>query len=209
MKKVIKIFSIIIIMIDCIFIFSGCNITGIIKDEKNKKSEINNYINNNINKVQDSINTDSTSQESNTDIFSMLESRYKEGESYILSKDEIGLSNTDGKGKNYSFNYNNETYTAVYTKDNWHINNSYKIKNKKDITLICEALNDVHKVHGKDMKSYRTAEDMMEEWVIHNIAYDYLPEENNWKSHAKDVDLNPADQGKSLKEMYEEKVNKK
>ena len=58
------------------------------------------------------------------------------------------------------------------------------------------------------MKSYRTAEDMMEEWVIHNIAYDYLPDGNTWKSHAKDVDLNPADQGKSLKEMYEEKVNK-
>lgn len=206
MKKVVKVFCIIVIAMICFFILSGCNVINIIKDEKN---EMNNYINNNVNNSQTNTSVDKISKENNADIFSILESTYKEGVSLIISKDDINLTDTDGKGKNYSFKYNNETYTAVYTKDNWHINNSYKIKNKKDITLICEALNDVHRIHGKDMHSYRTAEDMMEEWVIHNIAYDYLPEGINWKKHAKDVDLNPADQGKSLEEMYKEKVYKK
>ena len=57
------------------------------------------------------------------------------------------------------------------------------------------------------MKSYRSAEDMMDEWVKHNVVYDYLPEGSSWKNQAKDVDLNPADQGKSIKEMYESRVN--
>ena len=59
------------------------------------------------------------------------------------------------------------------------------------------------------MKSYRASDDMVNEWVYHNIAYDYLPADSSLKKHAKDVDLNPADQGKSLKQMYESKMDEK
>ena len=144
-----------------------------------------------------------------TDPFAYLENTYKEGESYISTVNDIALKDSDGKKKNYTFIYNNEKYLATYTKENWHINNSYKIRNKKDITIICQALIDVHPIHGADKKSYRTADDMMYEWVAHNIAYDYLPDGNSWKNHAKDVDLNPEDQGKSLKELYESRINNK
>ena len=52
------------------------------------------------------------------------------------------------------------------------------------------------------MQSWRSPEDMMYEWVQHNLAYEYLPESSEWKIRAKDVDLNPEDQGKSMREMF-------
>lgn len=73
---------------------------------------------------------------------------------------------------------------------------------------ICQALIDIHPIHGKDMISYRTADDMAYEWVQHNIVYTLLPEDNLWKEHAKHVDLNPEDQGKNIKEIYDVRVNK-
>ena len=39
-------------------------------------------------------------------------------------------------------------------------------------------------------------DDLVYEWQQHNLAYNILPDDNSWKEHAKDVDLNPADQGK-------------
>lgn len=190
-EKVFKHLIIIEVLVLILFVLVGCtdNIEQKINEtKKNVKSEImeNNY----------------------TDSFEFLEQTYKEGESYISSAEEFELKDSDGKKKIYTFVYNGDIYTAVYTKDNWHVNDSYKIRNKKDIKIICEALINAHLVHGADMKSYRTADDMMYEWVQHNIAYDYLPNGNSWKSHAKDVDLNPADQGKSLKEMYKDRINK-
>ena len=56
------------------------------------------------------------------------------------------------------------------------------------------------------MKSYRTVDDLVYEWQQHNLAYTILPDDNSWKEHAKDVDLNPDDQGKSLEEMYEDRT---
>lgn len=126
---------------------------------------------------------------------------------YINSVGDIELKDVDGKNRNYNFTYNNETYIAVYTTDNWHINDSYKITNELDITLICQALINEHKVHGRDMVSYRTAEDMAYEWLQHNLAYQFLPNESPWKNNAKDVDLNPADQGKDLIQMFEARTN--
>ena len=123
-----------------------------------------------------------------------------------VKSEKIEIIDIDGKGKNYSFSYNDETYTATYTKENWHINNSYKIKKEEDIRKICQALIEVHQIHGKDMVSYRTAEDMAYEWIQHNIAYEMLPEDSPWKEHAKHVDLNPEDQGKSLKELYKSRT---
>ncbi len=197
LKKYRKILFILVIQFISVFVLSGCSIKNVSEN-----------INENINAVVSENNLNNIDVEKNLDPFEYLTATYSEGNSYITSKEQIELKNTDGKGKTYSFKYNDEMYTAIYTKDNWQIKNSYKIRNKNDITIICQALIEIHPVHGKDMKSYRAAEDMMDEWVIHNIAYDYLPDSNSWKSHAKDVDLNPADQGKSLKEMYEERFIK-
>ena len=195
MKKTIKISFILILFSVTILVFSGCEFTN----EKIKD----------VNKSEELIDTQNGNLDDETvDLFSFLEQTYNEGESFISSKAELQLKDVDGKGRNYTFLYNQKIYTAVYTKDNWHINDSYKIRNKKDITIICQTLIDEHTIHGADMKSYRSAEDMMYEWVQHNIAYDYLPDGNSWKSHTKDVDLNPADQGKNLKEMYESRSGK-
>lgn len=134
---------------------------------------------------------------------------YKETESVIKEQKEIELINLDGNKTHYTFIYKNETYNAIYTEDNWKIIDSYKIKNKRDMTLICEKLIEEHPIHGRDMRSYRTPSDMAYEWLQHNIAYEILPEDNTWRKNAKDVDINPSDQGKTLIEMYEEKTGKK
>lgn len=132
-----------------------------------------------------------------------------ENEDVLISTEKINLYDLDGKGKNYSFTYKGTSYTATYSKDNWHIVDSYKITDKKDIAIICQALIEVHPIHGRDMLSYRTVEDMVYEWTQHNIAYYILPEDNKWRKNAKDVDLDPADQGRSLAEMYESRTGKK
>ena len=129
--------------------------------------------------------------------------------SVLKSTRDINLRDIDGKGTNYLFTYKNEDFTAIYTKDNWKIKNSYKITNGQDIAYICKALIDVHPIHGKDMKSYRTVDDLVYEWQQHNLAYNMLPDDNSWKSHAKDVDLDPADQGKSIAEIYEARTGSK
>ena len=127
----------------------------------------------------------------------------------LSSVEDIGLRAVDGSGKNYAFSYNQEEFSARYTPDNWKIVDSYKITDTDDIIIICQALSDVHSVHGRDMESFRTPEDMAFEWLQHNIAYAFLPDDSPWKRNAKDVDLNPADQGKTFEEMYEDKTGKK
>lgn len=123
---------------------------------------------------------------------------------YIIGN--IVINDVDGNSTNYEFTYNNEIFRAVYTPDNWKIYNSYKIKNSNDIQKICQALIDIHPIHGKDMVSYRTATDMAYEWQQHNLTYEVLPSDNEWKDNAKDVDLDPTDQGKNLKEIYESRT---
>ena len=130
-------------------------------------------------------------------------------ESVLNSTEDIDLHDVDGKETNYEFTYKEKIYSAKYTKDNWHIVDSYEISNKKDIEIICKALIDIHPIHGRDMISYRTVEDLAYEWNEHNIAYMVLPENNIWKKNTKDVDLNPEDQNKSLQEMYEDRTGKK
>ena len=121
---------------------------------------------------------------------------------------EIALRDVDGNGKNYTFTYGGEDFKAQYTTDNWKIVDSYKITDTADMTAICQALLDVHPVHGRDMQSIRTAEDMAFEWQQHNLVYELFPENNSWRQSAKDVDLNPADQNKTLQEMYEDRTGK-
>lgn len=122
---------------------------------------------------------------------------------------DINFHDVDGKGKNYVFTYDGVEYSAVYTKDNWKIIDSYKIENSEDMKIICSALIEEHPVHGSDMQSYRTADDMVYEWEQHNIAYAFLPDDNRWKARTKDVDLNPEDQNLSFAEIYERQTGKK
>ncbi|PWJ10807.1 acid shock protein [Ruminococcus flavefaciens] len=118
--------------------------------------------------------------------------------SLLSSPDDIGLHDTDGNGVDYIFSYGGEEFYALYEPDNWHITDSYKIEDEDDILLICQALISVHPIHSADMQSYRAAEGMAFEWHQHNLAYNHLPDSSEWKSNAKDVDLDSKDEGKGL-----------
>ena len=126
----------------------------------------------------------------------------------LTSSADINLRNPSEDGKNYVFNYGEEEYSAIRWEEHWKIIDSYKIVNTTDMVYICQALIDEYPIHGVDMTSFRTADDMAYEWVQHNIAYEYLPEDNTWRNKAKDVDFNPEDQGKSFIEIYEERTGK-
>lgn len=108
------------------------------------------------------------------------------------------LALTDLGGGKYSFNYDGKTFSAAYTADNWHIPNSYRITSFEDMVTICGALKELHPIHGKDMVSYREPEDMAYEWLQHNIAYEIIPEGFPGKSNARDVDIDPKDQGRDV-----------
>lgn len=129
-----------------------------------------------------------------------------ENRSILKSPEDIGLHDTDGYETNYAFTYGDQEFTAEYTYDNWRVYDSWRITNGKDLEIICQALLDEHTVHGSDLESIRTAEDMAFEWQQHNIAYAVLPEDNAWREHAKDVDLDPADQGRTFEEIYEDRT---
>ena len=118
--------------------------------------------------------------------------------SLLSSPEDIGLHDTDGNGVDYIFSYGGEEFFALYEPDNWHITDSYKIEDEDDILLICQVLISVHPIHSADMQSYRAAEDMAFEWHQHNLAYNHLPDSSEWKSNAKDVDLDSKDEGKGL-----------
>ena len=120
---------------------------------------------------------------------------------------DIALTDTDGQGTHYRFSYGDAEYSAVYTPDNWKIIDSWKITVQADITLICEALSAEHPIHGADMVSYRDAEDLAFEWVQHNLAYQLLGDDSPWKKNAADVDLNPADQGKTVYDLYRDRLD--
>ena len=131
---------------------------------------------------------------------------YIEDESILKKNSDIKLTDVDGNKMNYTFVYKEQVFEASYTYDNWHIVDSYKVKSKKDMVIICEALIGEHKVHGIDMESYRTADDMAYEWLQHNMVYEFFPVDSSWRNSAKSVDLDPKDQGKSLVQMYEERT---
>lgn len=128
------------------------------------------------------------------------------GKAVLTSTADIGLTNYDGMGAKYFFTYKGEEFRTLYQNDCWTIYDSYKITNKKDMKIICQALIDVHPVHGRDLSSYRTAEDMAYEWEQHNIAYKYLPDDSGWRESAGNVDLDPYDQGRSFEEIYEDRT---
>lgn len=132
--------------------------------------------------------------------------QYSDGTGLLSSAEDINLHSTDGGETNYAFTYGDEEFSAQYLYDNWTIFDSYKITNEDDMVIICQALIDTHTVHGSDMESFRTAEDMAYEWQQHNLAYEYLPEDNAWRESAANVDFDPEDQGRSFEEIYEDRT---
>lgn len=149
---------------------------------------------------------DSSSAELTEELITEMNEAAEEEEGILISSEDIQLADTDGMGTNYTFQYDGETYNAIYTPDNWKIIDSYKITCEADMIIICTALASIHPVRGSDGESLREPWDMAYEWVQHNIAYNILPDGDKWKDNAKDVDINPADQNKSLYEMYKNKT---
>ena len=123
--------------------------------------------------------------------------------------DDVVVTDLTGAGTDYVFIYDDVPYSATYTPDNWEIKDSYRITNAMDMALICQALINEHPIHGKDMISYRTCDDMAYEWVQHNIAYSFLPEDSQWMESVKNVDFDPEDQGRSYRDLYEDRTGKK
>ena len=106
----------------------------------------------------------------------------------------------------YYFTYNGEDYKALYSYNTWTIYDSYKITNKKDMKIICQALSDEHQVPSRDGQSYRTAEDMAYEWDQHNKIHMVAPEDSATRERTRNVDLDPEDQGKTYKDLYNENL---
>ncbi len=119
----------------------------------------------------------------------------------------INLTDIDGKGTNYTFTYNGEAFKAEYTiPENWKIHDSYLINSESDMLIICQALIDEHPIHGRDMVSFRTAEDMVYEWQIHNLAYAFLEDDDPFKDDCRDVDFDPKDQDLTIEEFYKSRT---
>lgn len=147
------------------------------------------------------------SEDAESDSTKQYTSEESEGKAGRLeSPSDIGLRDVDGGGTNYAFTYNGEEFRAMYLYDCWTIYDSYKITRRHDMKIICQALIDEHPVHGSDLESFRTAKDMAYEWRQHNLAYRYLPEDNAWRQHAANVDLDPQDQGRTIEEIYEDRT---
>ena len=127
--------------------------------------------------------------------------------SELSSVDDVVLVPTDDYACGYVFNYGGEEFIAYFDTYSWRVYDSYKITNHSDIVTICQALINVHPVYGADWESLRTAEDMAYEWEQHNLAYQMLPVNSHWRDDAKDVDLDPDDQGKSFRDIYESRTS--
>ena len=125
----------------------------------------------------------------------------------LSSADELNFTDITGCGESYTFTYGGEVYEVSYWTDNWRIIDSYKIRNENDITLICTVLAENHPIHSADYSEYRTPGDMAYEWIQHNIAYDMAPEGSSYKHSAKDVDIDPKDQGKSVYDLLVDRLD--
>ena len=124
----------------------------------------------------------------------------------LSSTSDINLHDVDGGGWNYAFTYGDEDFQTIYGYDCWTIYDSYKITNKHDQKIICQALSDVYPVPSRDGTSVRTADDMAYEWDQHNKIYMIAPEGSRTKERTRNVDLDPEDQGKSYKDLYQENL---
>ena len=124
----------------------------------------------------------------------------------LQSTSDINLRSAGGGY--YYFTYNGEDFKALYSYDTWTIYDSYRITNKKDMEIICQALSDERPVPSRDGQSYRTADDMAYEWDQHNKIHMIAPDGSRTKERTRNVDLDPEDQGKSYKDLYNENLGK-
>ena len=111
-------------------------------------------------------------------------------------------------GYDYTFTYHGEDFRVLYQARSWKIYDSWKIMNPFDILHICTVLSEEHPVPSRDYTSWRTPSDMAYEWVQHNLAYLELPEGNAFRNNAKNVDLDPRDQGRTFQEFYQDRTGK-
>lgn len=119
----------------------------------------------------------------------------------LQSPEDISLQAADEDGTNYVFFYDGEQFFVYYEPDCWKVYDSYQITNKDDLVIICQALLNEHEIHGRDLVSFRTAEDMAYEWQQHNLAFALVPEDSSWYESAQNVDLDPDEQNMSLEEI--------
>lgn len=194
-------------LIKVLAVFSlGCLITACNKKATEEASELVSF-----ESIEDPVSSEEQAVESQTveEAETVEEARTSAGDAstepeivpLLSSTEDIGLTSTDGK--NYTFTYDERQYTAIYTPDHWKVRDSYDINSTEDMTIICQALISEHPIHTRDMVSYRTAEDMVYEWEVHNIAYFLFSDENEAKTHARDVDFNPEDAGLTFEEYYD------
>ena len=101
----------------------------------------------------------------------------------------------------YTFTYQGEQFSVRYDPDNWCIYDSYKITDTDDIYRIVEQLSEIHPIPSKDRTSYRSVQDMADEWILHNLAYRILKDDPEYRERARNVDLDPDDEGLSLNEF--------
>ena len=120
----------------------------------------------------------------------------------LSSAEDLNIAPVGDKDGYYSFTYDGRECTAIHTTDHWRIIDSYEINSEADMLIICQALIDLHQIHGKDMVSYRTADDMVYEWEVHNLAYFLVEDDDPMKERLKDVDFDPKDQGCTFDEIY-------
>ena len=123
-------------------------------------------------------------------------------EGLLTSAADLNITPQDDKGKDYTFTYDGKEYSAIHTADHWKILDSYDINNEPDMMIICQTLIDLHPIHGKDMVSFRTADDMVYEWEVHNLGYALVSDDDPMKSHLRHIDFDPRDQGCSFDEIY-------
>ncbi len=126
---------------------------------------------------------------------------YDEGEPKLSDEPEVTFQYSDEDYDYYRFYYDGMTFEVLHEYDNWKIFDSCKIRNSKDMQLICGALINIYPVHGADLKSYRTSEDMAYEWIEHNIVYEMPITDASLKDSAANVDLDPKDQNKTMFEI--------
>lgn len=223
-----RIIKYLLIISAVIIMTTGCEKIGQVMDDSEKLDE---YIEISRDKTEELIKNyaGKAKQKLKDQVKKELAKQDGSAEPGILSgTEDISLTDLTGAGTDYAFIYDGNAYAAKYTPDNWEITDSYKITNAMDMAVICQALIDVHPIHGRDMVSFRTADDMAYEWSQHNVIYELLsigtqgttsgsaeeirgslPEYGSWIDSVKDVDFDPEDQGKSYKELYEDRTGKK
>ncbi|MBR4530604.1 MAG: hypothetical protein IKO80_10065 [Lachnospiraceae bacterium] len=123
----------------------------------------------------------------------------------LIEDFEIPLTKGAEEGK-YTFSCGDQEYSAVYTKDHWKIIDSCGILSTRDMRVICDALISEHPVHGSDKASFRSAQDMAFEWLQHNQVCELITTENPMYAAVKDVDFDPADQGRTYMELIADRL---